>query len=206
MELDGARRIDDWFEPTIGGSEVLFLQEARAGLHRWLVVEVLEGQADLVGTRGLEVADWEIFERLPMSIRSVGRVAQLDIARAAQQALALLFRAAHLIDRVFDDFDGVELIEGDSGFWQALGNALDEGRPHVDADFTDSHRLAAMRGQAIGRHGYGLGILALSCEQHPSLVDINEQRDLVMASPSRSLIEGNPGYVRDVDWTRAGST
>ena len=57
-----------------------------------------------------------------LPLGQVGRVAQPDIAGAAQQALPLLFGAADLIDRVVDDLDGVELVEGNLAFGRLSPN------------------------------------------------------------------------------------
>ena len=130
----------------IGGSRLWVaqkyqrLQEGGPACRGWLVVEVLEGQPDLVGTRGLEMARGQTFECRALPLGQVGRIAQPDIARAAQQALPLLLGAPHLIDGVVDDLDGMELVEGDRGLGQALADALDEGRAHVDADLARSPR------------------------------------------------------------------
>ena len=91
-------------------------------------------------------------------------VAQPDITCAAQQALGFLLGAAHLLDRVIDDLDGMELVEGDGGIRQVLGDTLDEGRAHIDADLADRLRGTAMRDEITGEGGYGVGILALGCE------------------------------------------
>jgi len=54
----------------------------------------------------------------------------------------------------------MELIEGDSRFGQAVGNAIDEARAHVDADLGDGVGIAAMGceiggegGDRVDRHG-----------------------------------------------------
>jgi hypothetical protein len=97
-----------------------------------LIIEILEGEPDLVGTRGLEVADGQSVERRALPIGQRLRVAQPDIACATQQTLALLFAAAHLIDGGVDDLDGMELVESDGGVGQVLGDAFDEGWAHVE--------------------------------------------------------------------------
>jgi hypothetical protein len=107
-------------------------------------------------------------------------------------------RPAHLIDSVVDDLDGMELVEGDGGVGQVLGDALDEGRAHIDADFLDRLGVAAVRGEILGERGDGFGGAALGGEQHPCLVDIDEQRDVVVAAPRGGLIDGDVGHLRGV--------
>jgi hypothetical protein len=149
-----------------------FFQKASARFDRRLVVEVLERQPDLVGTRGLEMARWRAFECGLLAIRQVGRIAQPYIACATQHALSLLLGPPHLIDGVVDDLDGMELVEGDGGTWQVLGGTLDEGRAHVDADLADRLGVTAMCGEVVGERGDGAS-LALGGEQHAGLVDID---------------------------------
>ena len=62
VALDGVRGIDDRFEAAMGGPEIPFLEES-GGLGRGLLIELLEGQADLVGPCGLEMTRGEAFER-----------------------------------------------------------------------------------------------------------------------------------------------
>ena len=47
----------------------------------------------------------------------------------------------------------MELVEGDGGVGQAPGDAFDEGRAHVDADFVDRLGVTAMRGEIVGERG-----------------------------------------------------
>jgi hypothetical protein len=52
--------------------------------------------------------------------------------------------------------------------------------------------------QIIAKGRDGLGILALGGEQHPGLVDIDKQRDVVVAAPGGGLVDGELGYRRGV--------
>jgi hypothetical protein len=52
-----------------------------------------------------------------------------------------------------------------------------------------------MGGEIIGERGDGVGVPALGGEQHPRPVDIDEQRDVVVAA----LVDGDPDDVRGVD-------
>lgn len=79
-----------------------------------------------------------------------------------------------------------------------LGGALDEGRAHVDADLVHRGGVTAVRRQIIGESSDGTGILALGGEQHAGLVDIDEQRDVVVPAPGGGLVDGDPGYRRGV--------
>src|SRR3954447_731327 len=61
MTLDGVRGIDARFEPAMGGPEIPFL-EVTGGLGRWLLVEVLERQTDLISPCRLEMACRQVFQ------------------------------------------------------------------------------------------------------------------------------------------------
>ena len=56
MAFDCVCRIDDRFQPAVRGPEIPLLEEASGGLVRVvLLVEVLEGEAYLIGPCGLEM-------------------------------------------------------------------------------------------------------------------------------------------------------
>ena len=112
--------------------------------------------------------------------------------------MSLLLGPPHLIDGVIDNLDGVELVEGDGCIGQVLGGALDEGGTHIDADLADRLGIAAMCRQIFGEGRDGVGVLALGGEQHPGLVDIDKQRDVVVAAPGRGLVDGDLGHLRGV--------
>jgi hypothetical protein len=96
MMFDGAGGIDHRRQPAVGGPEVPFLQEARAGFGRGLVVEVLAGC--LVSPAGGPTG-WP-------------DCAAIYMACATQHTLSLLLGPPHLIDGIVDDLDGMEFVEG----------------------------------------------------------------------------------------------
>ena len=53
--LDRVRGLDHRFEPAVGDPEIPLLQEGGGRLGGGLLVEVLEGQPDLIGARGLQM-------------------------------------------------------------------------------------------------------------------------------------------------------
>ena len=53
--------VDDRLDAAVGGPEVSFV-EVSLGLIRRLVIEILEGEANLVGSRGLQVGAGEVEE------------------------------------------------------------------------------------------------------------------------------------------------
>jgi len=48
-----------------------------------------------------------------------------------------------------------------------------------------------MRPQVVGKGAYRRCILAVSHEQHPRMVKIDEQRHVVVAAPRGGLVEGD---------------
>jgi hypothetical protein len=86
----------------------------------------------------------------------------------------------------------VELVEGDGGLGQVFGHALDEGRAHTDADLGNGPRIAVVLGEVVGERRDGVGPLARRGVEYAGLIDIDAQRDVVVAAPGRGLVEGDP--------------
>ena len=164
-----------------------------------MIIEFLERQPDLVCTGCLEVAYGEAFEHRLLSVGQVGRIAEPEIASASQELADFAFSAPHLIDGVIDDLDGMKLVEGDSGGRQVIGDALDESRAHIDAHLSDGTGLAAVRGEIVGKERDRLNVPAFGCEHDAGLVDIDKQRDVVVASPGRGLVDCHPPDGRKID-------
>jgi hypothetical protein len=106
VALDGMRGVDDRRQAAVRGPEIPALQERGRLFGRILLVELLKGEPYLVGSCGLQMTRWKIFQGLALPAGQVGWVAQPDISGAAQQTLPLLCGAAHLIDGVVDDLMG----------------------------------------------------------------------------------------------------
>jgi hypothetical protein len=79
--------------------------------------------------------------------------------------------------------DPSKLASGEAGaVQQVLGGALDEGRAHVDADLGDLGHIAAMLLQVSGEGADRGGILAVGHEQHLPAIEVDEERDVVVAA------------------------
>ncbi len=107
--------------------------------------------------------------------------------------MALRLGAAHLVDGLADQLHDVELVEGDLGFGQVLGDASDVGTAHVDADFLDAAGVAVVRFEIIGEVGDRVGVAAVGDEQHAAAIDVDEQRDVVVAALGGGLVDGDDG-------------
>src|SRR5271157_1312870 len=70
VALDGVRRVDDRFEPTVGRPEIPFLEVA-GSLGRRLVIEFLKGEPYLIRARGLEMTRRESLESTALPLRQV---------------------------------------------------------------------------------------------------------------------------------------
>lgn len=84
--------------------------------------------------------------------------------------------------------DDVELVEGDPGIGQMLGDAQDVRRRHVDGDGLDGRGIAAVGGEIGGKGLHRLGLSSLGDEQDPALVGIGHQGDVVIAAGLRRLV------------------
>ena len=99
------------------------------------------------------------------------------------------FLAADFIDGVVDEADDMELIEGQGGIGKVIANALDEGGRHIGADLGNGLRVSLMGTEVGDESGNGAGILAGSDEQDFALLEIDEQRNVVLAAAGSGLID-----------------
>ena len=116
--------LDYRFELVVDSSEIPRLQECGRCRTGRLLIEFLEGKPDLKGERDSQMMGREPVESGLPPLRQVGGISQPDVARTAQRRLALLFGAAHLIDRLVDDLDVTELVDGDRGFGRLSATPL----------------------------------------------------------------------------------
>ncbi len=97
----------------------------------------------------------------------------------------------------------MKLVERDFGIRQMLCDTLDKSRAHVDAHIGDLRRIATVLDQIIGKRGDGCGIAAFGDVNDAGLVDIDEQRDIIVAAPGCGFINRDAGDVGGID-ARAG--
>ena len=110
--------------------------------------------------------------------------------------MALLFGPANRVDGFVDELDEVEFVEGDLGVGQALRDAGDEGRAHVNAHLGNGLGISAMGRQVVSERIDRAGILAVGDEQNPAADEIDEQADIIVATPRRRLVTGHAGDLR----------
>ncbi len=89
----------------------------------------------------------------------------------------------------------MELVEGDLGLGEVVGDALDEGGTHVDADLLDAASIAVVGFEIVGERFHGIGAAPLGDEQHAALVDIDEQRDVVVTALGGGFVDGDALHV-----------
>ena len=126
------------------------------------------------------------------------RVAQPEVARAGQQFVVLPLSSSHLIDGIVDDLDGMKPVEGDGSVGQAVAGALDERRAHVDADLGDGIGIAAVRREVIGKRRDGRGVLALGREDDAGAINVDKERDIVVAAPGGGLVDRHSRDGREI--------
>ena len=85
----------------------------------------------------------------------------------------------------------MELVEGDLGFGEVVIDALDEGAAHVDAHFLDAGRIAVVGFEIVGEGGNRIGVAAVGHEQHAPLIDVDEQRDIVVPASGGCFVDGH---------------
>jgi leucyl-tRNA synthetase len=84
----------------------------------------------------------------------------------------------------------MELVEGDAGVGQVLGDALDEGGRHVDAHRADLLRRGLVFGEMLGQPLDGFGVPALGHEHHLALVGVGGDGQVVVPAPVGGLVDG----------------
>ena len=137
-------------EPGADGPAVPAVEEERAPFVRWLLIDLLEGEAELIGARRFQMQPRQRGELGAALGRQRRLVAQPEIAAAFQLGSALAFHPPHLVDGIVDELDRVEFVEGDFGLSEVVGDALDVGGAHVDADLLDAGDIGVMGIDVIG--------------------------------------------------------
>jgi hypothetical protein len=94
-----------------------------------------------------------------------------------------LLQTADLIDRVVDETDDMELVEGDLGVGQIFSDAFGKGLRQVGADFGNGGGFATMSRQVRSERGDGGRVFTRGRKQNLPLVQINKQRDIGLATP-----------------------
>ncbi len=117
-------------------------------------------------------------ERGLLTVGQIGGIAQPEVACAAEQrGFRLLYGAPDLIDRVVDDLDGMELSKVMAAFGRLSATPLMKAGL---MSMQTSSTVAASRPSANSTTG---------------LIDIDEQRNIVVSAPRGGLVDGHP---RDV--------
>ena len=112
--------------------------------------------------------------------------------------MVLPLSSSHLIDGIVYDLDGMKLVEGDGSVGQAIGGTFDEGRAHVDADLGDGIGIAAVRREVIGKRRDGRGVLALGREDDAGAINVDKERDIVVAAPGGGLVDRHSRDGREI--------
>ena len=89
----------------------------------------------------------------------------------------------------------MELVEGDLGLGEVVGDALDEGGTHIDAHLLDVAGIAVVGFEIVGELGNGVCATSLGNEHDAALVDIDEQRDVVVTALGSGLVDGDALHV-----------
>ena len=154
MATDSFSDLDDSRDAAMDGPEIPLFEEW-FGMVGGLIVEVLEGETDLVGARGFQIGvdDVQGVELFPLALGEVLMRFQLlrhgvleeDVTAVFEFGMVFAFQSANYVDGVVDQADDMEFVEGDLGVGQAGGDPLGEGLRQVGADFGDGFGIAAVR-------------------------------------------------------------
>ena len=98
-------------------------------------------------------------------------------AQTFERRIGSLLGAAHLVYGLARMSDHMELVEGNLGLWQVVGDAFDEGRRHVDAGRGDIVRCAVVGAQMLDEAGDVVGPAAFADEHDLAGVGIGHQRE-----------------------------
>lgn len=110
----------------------------------------------------------------------VGRLVAGELAAVLEQrptqpferGIGPLLPAPHLVYSLAGVSDDMELVEGDPGVGQLVGDAFDEGRRHVDADRSDVFRVGVVGAQMLRKSRDGVGISPFGDEHDPAGVGV----------------------------------
>ncbi len=92
------RGVSNRWQAAVSCPEVPFSEEGFSRFPRRLSVEVLEGEADLIGARGLQVEAGKLLEDIALGRGEIVFVLEPDVTRFLQLRPGFLFGPAHLIN------------------------------------------------------------------------------------------------------------
>ena len=141
--------------------------ETTRGVYQRIVVDVSTAGAYLDEDFGFEPSGGGV-------VVGGGERAKVQEARAVvlKGRQAGVFALADLIQGLLQMAHHMELVEGNRGLWQVVGDAFDEGRRHVDADRLDLLGWAAMLFEFVCQRLDGFGLTSLGDAEHPAPGDV----------------------------------
>lgn len=125
-------------------------------------------------------------------------VLEPDVARAAQLRRGLDLLAAHVVNRLVDKLYHVKLVERHLGPRQVLAQSGLIAGGKIDAGFGDVLGAAPVGLEVIGELLNHLPFAPFAGEQHPCVVQVVEQTDVVMPAPRRSRIQTDGADLREI--------
>src|SRR6202030_3605633 len=122
---DGSRDPLDRLEARADGPAVPAVEDELAPLEGRSVVDLLEGEAEPIGARRLQVHADKGVERCALHNGEAPFVLEPEEPAVLELWPKSALDAADLVDGIVDEFDGVELVEGDFSFGKVVGDASD---------------------------------------------------------------------------------
>lgn len=119
-------------------------------------------------------------------------------AHPLEGRVPLLLLATGLIDRGRGMGNDVELVEGDLGVREVLGDALDVRRGHVDAHRAHRLRRSLVRSKILGERSDTRGFRFLADEDHIAPAGVSADGDVLLTPGAGGLVDGQRGHSRVV--------
>ncbi len=163
------------------------------------LVEVVEAQRELVGSDGLQRLLQQLIEQVLLAFGEVLRALEPDVSSVLQQLLVgLCLRAADLVDRFAEVLLDVEAVKGDLRLRHILLAAGEVGVGHVLADLLDAPHLALVGLKEAAELKHRALIALLGDVDGTTLVQVGEDRHVVLPAPAACLIDPHAHKAREI--------
>ena len=153
------------------------------------LIDVLARETHGPRTSGFQVVSSERVTCRHLASRQIGVVHQPEVAAALEFWPALGLVAPHFIDGITDQLHDMKLVEGDLGLGEVLAHASDVGTAHIDADLLYARCVRVVIVDSVGEPGYRVGAAAFGDVDDTTLIDRDEQRNVVAPASCGGLVD-----------------
>jgi hypothetical protein len=153
-----------------------------------------QGFLEAPSTSSLQVGSGQIVNGFILIFASAGHILVPSPLGSLKTSIVAHLGLANGIHHLVGQLDVMELVKGDLGVGQVLPHAADVSLGHIDAGVSDLIALALVVGKSFREPLRGMGIATKRCKNESSLSQVMHQRDVVMASPTRGIIDTNSSH------------